>query len=95
MLWVGMRIRDTLEQLGLTQLAVCCRKVSESPSLDSATREEALELQNEWASLGRATSARSIKEQQELRAEEEALKSRMIDFLAGLFAIEGDLPFEL
>jgi len=72
--------RRELQGLELTALAVRCQQAGDNPA---DLREKAYELKNEWAQFAeRDASPPTAKEKQQIEKEKEALKKRMIDFLA-------------
>jgi hypothetical protein len=72
--------KTELERRADIALAELCGKVAGSSSADF---EEALGLRQEWVSLvGRETPPPSLTKQQEIDAEKESLRNRMIEFLA-------------
>jgi len=79
-----MRTKQELEPKDLTELAVLCGKVADSPSTDSVTREKAQGLKQEWVLLiARETPPLSeLRAQREVEAQKESLKKRMVELLA-------------
>ncbi len=79
-----MPTKQELEGCEVTELAVLCGKVADSPSSDSVTAEKARQLREEWRKLILAITPplRVFKEQQEVETKLELLKARMAEFLA-------------
>jgi hypothetical protein len=73
-----MANRKELEATPSPGLANSCGQISENASLDSATRDEALNLAIEWVRL-QMPSYPDLFEQRKI--ERALLKSRMVDFL--------------
>jgi len=74
--------KQELERRNLTDLAVLCQQVADSPSADSVTAEKARVLKLEWVSL-QTPPHPVLKEQEKIEAKKESLKKRMAEFLAG------------
>lgn len=78
-----MAIKEHFERLHLTELAIHCQRVSESPHMATATAERARKLKMEWASIQKPLLL-SLKDQEELQPPEADLKARMVEFLQGI-----------
>jgi hypothetical protein len=76
--------KQELEQMHLTALSVLCRKVVEDTSVDSGIAGTAAGLLREWTTLvARETpNAPDLKTHEQIQAEKQVLKARMVDFLA-------------
>lgn len=73
------------EKLDLNMLAMLCLRVVESSVANSEEREEAGRLRHEWALLIGHTKPvlPGLHTQQDIEAYAEALKQRMVNYLAG------------
>ena len=81
-----MPTKEELERMDMTQLAVLCQKVAESPMAGSVEADQGREMKHEWALLIQSMTPPSfvLKEQQAKEAELEKLKRRMVSFLAAV-----------
>jgi hypothetical protein len=79
-----MPTKEELERMDMTQLAVLCQKVSESPTADPVEADQGRQLKQEWAFLIHSMTPPlpALKDQQANEAEVERLKRRMVSFLA-------------
>jgi hypothetical protein len=74
---------DELEGKSLTELAVLCGGVASNPGADSATVKKAHALRLEWVRLQHLPHpALALKESQQLEAQRESLRKRMVEFLS-------------
>jgi len=80
----SMRNRPELERLELNMLAMLCLRVVESGMSDSEESEEAGRLRREWMLLigNRSPALPGLHTQQDIDAHAEALKQRMVTYLA-------------
>ena len=80
-----MPTKEELERMGMTQLAVLCQKVAESPTAGSVEADQGREMKHEWALLIQSmTPPASLREHQAKEAELEKLKQRMVSFPAAV-----------
>ncbi len=81
-----MPTKEELERRNLTDLAVLCGEVADNPSADADTAEKAWQLKREWLVVTERETPPppSLKENQQIEAEKEALRKRMVEFLAGV-----------
>ena len=71
-----------LERLELNMLAMLCLRVAESGMANSEEREEARRLRREWA-MFIAPVLHWLDTQQDIKPYEQALRQRMVTYLAG------------
>jgi hypothetical protein len=81
-----MPTKEELERMDLTQLAVLCQKVAESPTASGEAADQARSMKQEWTLLIHATTPPlpDLKEQKAREAEMERLKRRMVSLLAAV-----------
>jgi len=74
-----------LERLDLNMLAMLCLRVTESRMANSEEREEARRLRREWLMFigNRNPVLLGLDTQQDIKAYAEALRQRMVTYLAG------------
>jgi hypothetical protein len=78
-------MREKLEGLDVTLLAVLCQKLAEDPSVSPLVAEQAHALKLEWASLVRKITPPlpDVRAQDAVEADIERVRMRMIELLAG------------
>lgn len=78
-----MPTKQELEQMDVIRLAVLCQKFADADSTDEAMAEKARQLKLEWVRLvARETPPPlTAKEHDQIQAEKQALKKRMVEFL--------------
>jgi hypothetical protein len=76
--------QQELERSYSIVLAALCQEVADDPSrYTQAVAEEALKLRTEWAAL-QLPPRPTLKEERRMQSKQVALKTRMVEFLAGI-----------
>jgi hypothetical protein len=75
-------VRQELDSLHSTTLAVLCEKLAEAPGSDPATVAKSRELKTEWLRL-QAPPSMTLKEEKEKDGKRWDLRKRMVEFLEG------------
>jgi hypothetical protein len=76
-------MREELERMDLNMLAMYCQRVAEIHIAKSMEADRARQLKHEWT-LFISPSKSDLRTEQEIEAEREQLKQRMVSFLSAV-----------